>query len=227
MHCRRLKLHLGLLGWSLLGCGALAANPAPVPSDTALETLLRGVEDNYNHLKTVRLRFQQIYRQDRQVLRKEAGTLYLRKPGQMRWEYEAPEPKLFLSDGRRLTLYVPAENRVTETRVKQSDDLRTPLRFLLGGLKFEKEFRQMERLPEVRPLEDGNIIFKAVPKQRVDRLERVVFEVTPRRQIRRLILSEAGGMETEFRFEGEQQDLNLSPRLFKFKPPEGAEVIRE
>jgi outer membrane lipoprotein carrier protein len=235
MNCERLKIHLCLWGWLCFGCGwPLGANglsagtAAPfLPPDAGLETLLRGVENKYNHLKTLRLHFEQIYQQDRQVLREEGGTLYLRKPGQMRWEYESPEPKLFLSDGRRLMLYVPQERRVTETEIKQSDDLRSPMRFLLGGLRFEKEFERVERDRELAPLESRDTVIKAVPKQMADRLEWVVMEISPEHQIRRLILREPGGVQTEFRFGDETADLQLSPELFHFQAPAGTEVVRQ
>src|SRR3990167_6722750 len=81
-----LLLSGGLVSGTVLS-GAALVSPA-VPPDPSLAGTLRGVENKYNRLKTVRLRFQQIYRQNRQVLRREEGTLYLRKPGRMRWEYE-------------------------------------------------------------------------------------------------------------------------------------------
>ena len=218
-----LLLSGGLVSGTVLSGAALVA-PA-VPPDPSLAGTLRGVENKYNRLKTVRLRFQQIYRQNRQVLRREEGTLYLRKPGRMRWEYEGPEPKLFLTDGRRLTLYVPAENRATQIAVKESGDLRTPLRFLLGGLRFDKEFESVEKSPEIPPLESNNLVIKAVPKQMANRVERVVFEISPDFAIRRLIVEEPGGIQTEFRLEEEETNLPLPPELFQFQPPAGTEIV--
>ena len=232
-----------MLAWLLLSGGLVSGTslsgaslvPAEVPPDPGLASTLRGVENRYNRLKTLRLRFEQIYsqngsqngRQNRQVLRREEGTLYLRKPGQMRWEYEGPEPKLFLTDGRRLTLYVPAENRATQMAVKESEDLRTPLAFLLGRLRFDKEFESLEKSQEIPPLASGNLVIKAVPKLMADRVERVVFEITPDRAIRRLIIEEPGGIQTEFRFEEEEANLPLPPELFRFQPPAGTEIVRQ
>ena len=189
--------------------------------------LLRGVENKYNHLKTLRLHFQQIYRQGAQVIREEQGTLYLRKPGQMRWDYENPEPKLFLTNGKRLTLFVPEEKRVTETELKSSDDLRSPMRFLLGGLHFEKEFEQIQRSPGIAPLDTDDVVIQAVPKQMRDRLEQVVMEISPDYRLRRLILREPGGVQTEFRFGDQADDPPLSPELFRFRPPVGTEVVTQ
>jgi len=235
MDCKQLKIHLCLWGCFLLGCGfavwatvpAATEIPASLSPDPELEDLLRGVEKRYNRLKTLRLRFEQVYQQDQRILRQEAGTLYLRKPGQMRWEYEYPEPKLFMTDGRRVTLYVPEEKRVTQTEMKNSDDLRNPMRFLLGGLHFKKEFENVQKLTDL-PLRDSrNVVIQAVPKQMRDRLKSVIMEIGPERQIRRLILKEPGGIRTEFRFEDEALDPRLAPEMFKFKPPAGTEIVKQ
>jgi len=55
----------------------------------------------------------------------------------------------------------------------------------------------------------------------------MVLEVGPESQIRRLIVQEPGGIQTEFRFEDEQANLPLSPQLFRFQPPAGAEIVRQ
>ncbi len=233
MNCRRLKLHLCLLGLILLVCykqtGILAHASSPAPPQRSLSEVLKNVERKYNRLKTVRMRFQQIYRQGGRIIREEEGTLYLSKPGKMRWEYERPEPKLFLTDGRRLILYLPNENRMTEMAVKESGDLRTPLRFLLGNMRFAEEFQRIETSTDFEPLEDGNFILKAFSERLENRLEWewVLFEISPQYRIRRLVLQEPGDIQQEFRFEGEESNLPLSDQLFRFLPPEGTEVIRQ
>ena len=64
----------------------------------------------------------------------------LRKPGRMRWDYSQPKGKLFVSDGKFLWLYTPDENRVEKMKLKESDDMRAPLAFLLGKLDFRQGF---------------------------------------------------------------------------------------
>jgi len=226
MDCKRLKQILRVS--AAFAMVATMARPlASLPPVESLSGTLQAVESRYNRMKTVRMRFHQIYRQDSTVLREEEGTLYLRKPGQMRWEYEAPEPKLFLTDGKTLTLYLPEENRVTETKVNESGDYRTPLRFLLGQTRFAEEFQRIETSQDFPPLEKGNLLLKAFAKRLEDRLDWVLFEITPAYRIRRLVLQEPGEVQQEFRFEGEQPGVPLSQQLFQFEPPEGAQVIRE
>jgi outer membrane lipoprotein carrier protein len=72
----------------------------------------------------------------------------LRKPGRMRWDYSQPKGKLFISDGKFMWLYTPAENRAEKMKLQESDDMRAPLAFLLGKLNFQKEFRNLQARPE-------------------------------------------------------------------------------
>ena len=205
------------------------ARPAPASAPISISQLLREVEGNYNRMKTMKAQFRQIVRAGRRTVRQEEGTLYLSKPGKMRWEYATPEAKLFLTEANRMTLYLPSENRVMQTSLKESDDLRAPLRFLLGRLDFHQEFQRFETLTSLQPIEAGNIVFKTYPKRLAGQVESMVFEISGEiaggRQIRRVIISEPGGTETEFRFADEQANVPVAAEKFRFTPPPGTELV--
>jgi outer membrane lipoprotein carrier protein len=235
MSCGRLKLALLPAGVALLAglCRLDAAIlTAPAPGDgpsppMVLSQVLRGVENKYNAMRSMKAHFEQVYRQGGRVMRQEQGELYLSKPGRMRWEYQTPEPKLFVTDGRQVILFVPSENRVTEAAIKESDDIRAPLRFLLGRLKFSEEFDRMETSPELAPAEAGNFVFKAYSKKLAEQLEWIIFEISPSYEIRRVVTREPGGLETEFRFDHLEPNPPLADSIFRFSPPAGAEVVRQ
>ena len=235
MSCMRLKRTLRLSGLLVLASTlglALTAPASETPSPPAvlrpsLREVLRGVENKYNRLKSMKAHFQQMVRQGSGLLRSEQGQLYLSKPGRMRWEYESPEPKLFVTDGKSAVLFLPAENRVMQSAIKETDDIKAPLAFLLGRLNFDEQFQKLETSPQLAPLEQGNIVFKAYSKKLADRLEWVVFEVTPAYEIRRVVAREQGGLETEFRFNRVEANPALADSIFRFTPPAGAEVVRE
>ena len=233
MCCLRLKQTLGLLGYFLLAATGPAAGPqtgnSPPPSavQPSLREVLRGVENRYNRLKSMKARFQQTFRQGGRASRREQGTLYLSKPGRMRWEYESPESKLFLTDGKRVILFVPSENRVMESAIKETEDVRAPLAFLLGRLNFDEQFQRIETGPQLVPVEKGNFVFKAHSKQLAERLEWVLFEVSPTHEIRRVVARERGGLENEFRFDAVENNPTLAASLFQFKAPAGVQVVRE
>ena len=103
-----------------------------------IHQLARSVDDHYNHLRSLQADFTEIYRGEG-AERVESGTLWLKKPRKMRWEYRSPKEKLFISDGQAVWFYLPTERQLRKTTLRKLDDLRSPLAFLLGNTKLEKE----------------------------------------------------------------------------------------
>ena len=125
--------------------------------------------------------------------RTESGTLWLKKPGKMRWEYRAPESKLFLSDGQSAWFYLPRERQARRTPVKQLDDLRSPLGLLLGKTRLEKELQSLSLAPDISPLVPGDVVLRGVPKALADRVNEIILEVTAEGRIVRIIVEGADG----------------------------------
>src|SRR5437899_1303855 len=99
--------------------------------DLSVDRITDGVDRHYNDLNSLRAQFTETYR-GAGVTRSESGTLWLRRPGKMRWEYTEPKEKIFVSDGKTAYFYVPGERQAGKARIKDLDDLRSPLRYLLG-----------------------------------------------------------------------------------------------
>ena len=109
---------------------ALVSLAAVAWADTGdTDALLKGVEERYNHAKTLEVLFTETYSVQQRMRKPESGTLYLRKPGRMRWDYQTPAGKLFLSDGKNAYLYTPAAKRVEKMKLKESEDMRAPLAY--------------------------------------------------------------------------------------------------
>ncbi len=92
----------------------------------------------------------------------ESGTLLLLKPGRMRWDYTSPAGKLFLLDGKYAWFYAKGDPQVQRMPAEELDDLRSPLRFLLGHTELEKE---MDNLT-LRPRPAASSRFPASPRGR-------------------------------------------------------------
>lgn len=184
-----------------------------------LAETLRAVERRYNGARTLRLEFRQSYTsQGRKRL--ETGSLSLMKPGRMRWEYRQPEGKLLVSDGKWFWFYSPYTQRVEKSRLKQSEDFRAPLAFLLGRLDFRKDFIDFQLLG------DGpETVIRALPKSDRAPYTGVEFAVGPENEIRRLIVRVADGSVQEFHFAGEQVNAAVPAAAFRFAAPAGAEVV--
>jgi outer membrane lipoprotein carrier protein len=183
------------------------------------------VDHRYNGLHSMQAQFTEHYT-GAGMERTESGLLSLKKPGKMRWEYQSPRAKVFVSDGKLAWFYVPGENQARQTQVKKLDDLRTPLRYLLGHTKLEKEFTGLSLAPDVKPLHSGDTMLRGVPASMADRVSQVLLEISPENRIARLVVDELDGSRTEFEFTAEQDDPVLPDAHFAFKPPEGVEILQ-
>jgi len=191
-------------------------------ADGATDQLLKQVEKRYNKVATLQVRFAETYGGAGRPARTEAGVLYLRKPGRMRWDYTSPAGKLFVSDGKNVFLYLPSANRVEKMKLKDTEDMRAPLAFLLGKLNFEKEFRNTQ----ARGDGDATVI-TAEPKSDNLPYSRVEFTVAPTFEIRKLLVTNLDQTTLEFAFEAEKLNPPLANGLFQFQAPAGAEVVDE
>ena len=203
----------------LLATAILNASPAP-----DIHAVAQAVDERYNHLRSLQAEFTEIYR-GAGMERTESGTLWLKKPGKMRWEYRSPRDKLFLSDGKDAWFYVPGERQVRRTAVKKLDDLRSPLAFLLGKTKLEKELQGLSLAPDVTPLAAGDVVLRGVPKSLADRVSQVLLEITPEHWIGRILIEEVDGSVTEYRFNSYRENVEVADRQFQFVLPDGVEVI--
>ena len=188
--------------------------------DAGLDTLLKGVEARYNKAKTLQVLFHEDYTPPGRPKRTENGTLVLRKPGKMRWDYEQPKGKLFISDGKFLWLYTPDDNRAERMKLKESDDMRVPLAFLLGKLDFQKEFRNLQAKAEGPDMRiTGDSKSENLPYSSVE------FVVTPEQRIRLVKVTGYDHSVLEFRLDQEKVDLPVDAKLFQFQVPKGAQLV--
>jgi outer membrane lipoprotein carrier protein len=186
--------------------------------------LADSVDHRYNDLQSLQLQFDESYR-GAGITRNESGTLWLKRPGKMRWDYLQPRPKLFVSDGRTAWFYAPGDQQVRKASVKKLDDLRSPVRYLLGKTKLEKEFSGLSLAPDVKPLDAGNVVLGGVPKGMEGRVTQVLLEITPDSHIRAITIDEADGSTTQFRFSEQKENVPLSDSRFRFTPPPGVETV--
>jgi outer membrane lipoprotein carrier protein len=210
---KSLSVRLMLPAFLCFACVASAADVVDV------HRTLQGVEDRYNHTQSLQLGFTETYRVQGRA-RVEKGELFLRKPGRMRWQYTAPAGKLFVSDGKFIYSYTPQENRAEKMKLKEADDLRAPLAFLLGKLHFADDFREFRAQKE-----DGGIAITAIPKSDKLPYSEISFLVGPDSAIRKLDVKGQDNSILQFVFENEKKDPAIEDALFRFEAPAGAEYI--
>ena len=191
-------------------------------ADVRLDPLLHGVENRYNHAQSLKLDFSETYSVARRPTQVERGTLFLRKPGKMRWDYAAPAGKVFLSDGKNVLLYTPGNNRLEKSRLKETEDLRAPLAFLLGKLNFWKDFRSFSARGE-----GDSTRVSALPNSDQLAYTQVDFLIAPDARILRVRITGQDHSILEFTFNNEQVNAPVTPSMFAFTPPPGTEIIED
>jgi outer membrane lipoprotein carrier protein len=221
-----LKMAKALLSSAMLTGFALASF---FQSPADLHSLTQAVDNHYNHLHTLQAEFGEIYTGSG-MERTESGTLWLakggmKKPGKMRWEYRSPKAKLFVSDGTDAWFYVPSDKQVRKTEARKLEDVRSPLAFLLGKTKLEKELQGLSLAPDIAPLEAGDTVIRGVPQDIADRVSEIVLEITPSHQIARILIDDVDGSTTEYRFRDQKENLPIAAREFQFSPPPGVEIV--
>ncbi len=217
-----MSLNSTLLKVFVLWLGVAIFNSPATAAD--VHALAGRVDHHYNQLRTLETEFTETYRGSG-VERTENGTLWLKKPGKMRWEYRSPREKLFVSDGKNAWFYLPNDKQVRKTAVRKLDDLRSPLALLLGKTRLEKELQGLSLALDQNPLTPGNLVLRGVPKALADRVSEVTLEITPDDQLGRIQIDEVDGSITEYRFSGQKENVPVADQLFKFKAPPGVELI--
>ena len=226
----RLAIPVSLITLSLmtlaLRTAAFAPRAVAAAGATDAKSLAAAVDAHYNHLHSLEAEFTEMYRGSG-MERTESGTLWLKKPGKMRWEYRSPKQKLFVSDGNDAWFYVPEDRQARKESAKKLEDMRSPLAFLLGKTKLEKELRGLSLAPDIEPMQSGDVVLRGVPTALGDQVSEIVLEVTPENRIARIVIQDVDGAATEYRFTEQKEDVGIADGRFGFKPPAGTEVVDE
>lgn len=153
----------------------------------------------------------------------ERGVVQVKKPGKMRWEYQAPEKKLFVSDGRQMYLHEIGPNQVTIFGVPAEDQAATAVLFLAGKGNLTRDFS----VSYGEGGTDDTYVLKLQPnkpERDYDWLQVTVDRQTL--QIRALSAADSQGGRSTFRFSNIKENIGMADKIFTFKIPRGADVIR-
>jgi outer membrane lipoprotein carrier protein len=186
---------------------------------TAAELASR-VDHHYNALHSLSVQFVQHY-DGMGMHRRESGVLLLRKPGRMRWSYTDPDGQLFILDGKNAYFYTPGQNEAQTMPEKQLDDLRSPLRFLLGHTDLQKELGNLQMTPNG----NGQYTLSGVPKGMEQRISALKIAANAEGTILQMTIVETDGVTNSFEFSGELANAPAPSSAFVFTPPPGVHIV--
>jgi outer membrane lipoprotein carrier protein len=202
----------GLFLFSAIALLSQAATPA--------DQVIDSVQQHYNSARTISVNFTESYSVDGHQRPPEAGKLTLRKQGKMRWDYTEPAGKVFVSDGKTVFLYTAGYNKVEKVPLKDTEDMRAPLAFLLGHLDLRKEFRDITVNP-------AGTSWRLDAKAKSDRTPygEIQMLVAPGGKVSQLKVLGRDQTTLSFAFSQEQLNPAVNDALFHFVIPPGAEVV--
>jgi outer membrane lipoprotein carrier protein len=206
----------------LLAIAVVGAATAPPTASELAATLQR----KYDGVKDFSADFVHAY--EGGVLRKqitERGKLQIKKPGKMRWEYTAPEEKLFVSDGVKMYSYIKQDKQVIVSDIPAADQATTPTLFLAGKGSLTRDFTpSLVDAPAGSP--PGSQGLKLVPKARQREYDWLTLVVDPvSLAIRGLVTVDAQGGTSRFSFTNLKENVGVADKAFEFKMPRGVDVV--
>ncbi len=217
--------------WPLLCWLALAA----VAPSSDVQSLVHAVESRYGRAHTLSASFLERYSQGGRLAQAESGSVYFSRPGRMRWDYESPETKLFLVDGKNVWLYIPADRTASRARVRDSADWRTPFALLTGKLTLARLCGHIELAadgPGASAVAAGSAVqtLRCTPRagdagQDGAPFKEALLGVDAQYRIVSVLIREAGDSETEFEFGNWEENPELPESKFHFEPPAGVAIV--
>jgi outer membrane lipoprotein carrier protein len=204
-----------------------AAPPSPPPAAARpeLATIVERVQKRYDGTQDYRAHFDQVQLNAAfGRTTRSSGEVLFKKPGRMRWDYDKPEKKTFVSNGQVLWLYEPEDQQAFRQDLKSSQ-LPAALAFLMGKGKLTDEFEVTfaDDAPYGRP---GDYRLSLKPRQPQGRYKSIYFLVDPQTfHIRETVLIDAQGNVNDVSFGEPKINTKLADATFKWSPPAGVKVV--
>ena len=211
------------LAGALIVTLAAPALPSADPQATADE-LARRIQTRYEAVRDFTANFTQTTRSALlPQTSTEQGSVKIRKPGLMRWEYTEPERKTAGSDGKDFYIYVAADRVVTYQALPRPGEETTALLFLSGRGNLATDYSA--HLPANQPAGEWHLAL--TPRRAQDTYSYVILIVDRQSlRLKGLETVEPEGGRSTIRFTNYRENVGLSPGEFQFARPRGVEVIR-
>jgi outer membrane lipoprotein carrier protein len=210
---------------ALAGCLALAIPALAAPT---LDEAVSALEQAQRKVTDLKATFRQtaVNKALNQTI-EARGTLYLKKPGRLRWEYQTPTPQEIVSDGTRLWIYTPELKQVNVSAAPAA--LVGPAGSFLQGLGQVREHFDPRFLNPAQPVDaEGLVVLDLAPKRPQPLLARLIVSVDPRTWlVRQAIVHDELGNTVTVRFGDTVVNSGLSDSLFVFVPPPGVAVVQQ
>jgi outer membrane lipoprotein carrier protein len=211
-----------VLGLALLTPAGPRLRAAP-PQASSADDLAARLQKRYESIHDFTADFEQTFQG---LLVKhpttERGKVLLKKPSRVRFTYEKPERKEFVSDGVLFRSYYPENRTGTETPLPKGDEVSTALLFLAGRGNLTRDFTA--KMAAGAPA--GELHLGLVPKSKQADFETLTLFVDAQSlALLGFRTTDQQGTNT-IRFTNLKENTGLSDRAFDFEFPKGTAISR-
>jgi outer membrane lipoprotein carrier protein len=222
----REKMSVPIAVLALVACADWSTPAGAQTPGRPAADLARAVQQRYDTVHDFSAEFTHTY--EGGALHKkvtERGTVEIKKPGRMRWEYTDPEKKLFVADGSEIYSYIPADRQVIVSPMPTNDQATTATLFLTGKGNITRDFTvSYASVPDAPPETVALKLLPRLPERDYDALTLAVDAKSL--QIRMLVAVDRQGGKSTFTFSGIKENTGLADKIFTFKIPRGTDVVR-
>lgn len=212
-----------LLAVTLFGSTPLFSQETTSSNTASIDSILSRVEERYagagfsvRFLQTSTLKAMQISDTA-------SGSIFVKRPGMMRWEYESPSPQLIIADGKDLWIYRPEDKQVMHGAAPEFFSGGKGANFLSDITRIRKDFDVSLESPD----SEGNPRVRMIPKKKTQDVAAIQLTLSGKTyEIFNLVTLNAFGDQTRFELADYKFNENFSPGLFQFVPPQGTEVLK-
>src|SRR5881396_752595 len=201
----------------------VAAGPVSAQS---LDEVLREVEGVYGRMTDLRADFTQTaFNKSLNQTIPAKGTVYLKKGGNLRWEFTEPTAQEIVSDGKKLWVYTPTLNQANVGDAPAV--LAGPAGSFLAGLgRLRAEFTVRFLNPAQPKDAEGNWVLDLTPKQPLPTLSRLILSLEPRGwEARKAIVHDQFDNTVTMKFTKMVVNSGLPERTFTFVAPKGVAIV--
>jgi outer membrane lipoprotein carrier protein len=189
-----------------------------------LPAALKSVEALYGKTQTVYARFEQVTTSGATKTKKtESGFVIFQKPNRMRWEFEKPDPKTLVSDGKKFWFYTPPffDGERGQVIIQNAKEIRSRLAEQLMSGNFSN-------LKDAEVEEHSLGTFQIKPKSgSAGSVKTAILKIDPKlSRIEEVYLEHTDGNRTEIKFSNIELGKKFSPETFRFQIPKNTDLIK-
>lgn len=153
------------------------------------------------------------------IAKESSGVFRFKRPGQFIWAYQQPYEQILQADGQQFYIYDKDLNQVTIRKMNEALSA-SPVAILLGGTELEKEFIFKEI-----GVKNGLTWIDAIPKRRDGAFAHIGIGLS-QGMPQVMELYDMSGKVSLVTFKKIKSNVDFSKELFKFKIPNGVDVIK-